>query len=197
MHEQTQQNDRKLSSPEQWVDLHGDYLYRFALSRLRDPEEAQNAVQETFLAALKAKDSFSGRSSERTWLIGILKHKIIDYFRKKYRETPVSSLQQSDDDQMTLDSFFDQTEHPHKFPSDWTADPRELAGNNEFWKILEGCIVKLPETTATAFSLREIDKMSTEEICNILKITPTNLWVMLHRARLQLRGCLEKNWFER
>ncbi len=184
-----------LSDPTHWVDLHGDILYRFALSRLRDPFEAENAVQETFLSALKARDSFSGKSSERTWLIGILKHKIIDTYRKKYRETPVSSLQ-NDEESMTIDSFFDQTEHPLKYPSDWSADPRELAKNKEFWGVLEKCLKKLPKATSSAFSLREIDKMSTDEICNILNITPTNLWVMLHRARLQLRGCLEKNWFE-
>jgi len=187
---------QKISDPEQWVDLYGNYLYRFALGRLRNPEEAENTVQETFLAAFKAKESFSGRSSERTWLIGILKHKIIDYFRKKYREIPVSDLQ-IQDEQATVDSFFDQVEHPLKYPSDWEADPRTLSENNEFWGILEQCLKKLPQATALAFSMREMDAMKTPEICQILNITPTNLWVMLHRARLQMRGCLEKNWFEK
>ena len=99
-------------------------------------------------------------------------------------------------EQMTIDSFFDQTEHPLKYPSDWAANPRKLNENNEFWVILEECLKKLPQATALAFSMREMDSMRTEEICQILNITPTNLWVMLHRARLQMRGCLEKNWFE-
>lgn len=184
-----------ISDPATWVDSYGNYLYRFALGRLRNKEEAENVVQETFLAAFKGQKSFSGRSTERTWMIGILKHKIIDHFRKKYRETPITDLQVNQD-QMTVDSFFDQAEHPLKYPSDWEANPRELTSNKEFWGILEECIKKLPQATALAFSMREIDKMTTEEICQILNITATNLWVMLHRARLQMRGCLEENWFE-
>ncbi len=186
----------KLSDADQWVDLYGNYLYRFALSRLRDPQEAENAVQETLLAAFQAKKSFSGRSSERTWLIGILKHKIIDYFRKKYREIPVSNLQPNMD-QTAIDSFFDETEHPLKYPTNWSANPRELSEKSEFWTILEKCLKKLPQATALAFSMREIDRMKTDEICQTLNITPTNLWVMLHRARLQMRGCLEHHWFEK
>ena len=185
-----------LSDPAQWVDLYGNYLYRFALGRIRNTQDAENVVQETLLAAFKARESFSGRSSERTWMIGILKHKIIDYFRKKYREVPVTDLQ-TRQEQATIDSFFDQTEHPLKYPSDWTADPRALSETNEFWAVMEACLKKLPQTTALAFSMREIDSMKTEEICHILNITPTNLWVMMHRARLQMRGCLETHWFEK
>ncbi|MFP4472817.1 MAG: sigma-70 family RNA polymerase sigma factor [Candidatus Omnitrophota bacterium] len=192
----TDTTSRKLSDPAEWVDKYGNYLYRFALGRLRNPNEAENLVQETFLAAFKARDKFAGRSTERTWMIGILKHKIIDYFRKKYRETPVSSLQ-SRKESMTVDSFFDQVGHPNKYPSDWEANPRELSENHEFWEVLEKCIQKLPSRTAEAFSMRELDHMETKEICQILNITPTNLWVMMHRARLQMRGCIEENWFER
>jgi len=192
----TPKTRQTLSDPSQWVDLYGDYLYRFALGRMRSAQDAENAVQETFLAALTARKNFSGRSTERTWLIGILKHKIIDYFRKKYREVPVTSLQ-TNQEQMTIDSFFDQTEHPYKYPSDWTANPRQLSENSEFWVVLEDCLKKLPQATALAFSMREMDDMKTKEICQILNITSTNLWVMLHRARLQMRGCLEENWFEK
>lgn len=184
----------KISPPLQWVDLHGNYLYRFALSRLRHPDLAENMVQETFLAALTARKNFSGRSSERTWLIGILKHKIIDHLRRKYREIPATDL---NEDQAAVDNLFDSVEHPLKFPSGWIPNPRELTQNKEFWQTLEGCIKKLPDKTAHAFTLREMDKRETREICKILKITPTNLWVMLHRARLQLRECLEINWFEK
>jgi len=180
--------------PEKWVDEHGDYLFRFALSRLRNPDIAENVVQETLLAALTAKKNFSGRSTERTWLIGILKHKIIDYFRKKYKEIPVTDLQS---DEQAINSFFDHTEHPNNLPTNWLPNPRELAGNGEFWEVLEECLGKLPKATADAFSLREIDEMKTDEICKLLGISSTNLWVMLYRARLQLRGCLEENWFEK
>jgi len=194
MEKEANQNQFEPSDPAKWVDTYGNYLYRFALGRLRNPELAENAVQETFLAALQANKSFAGRSSERTWLVGILRHKIIDHYRKKYREVPVSNLKS---DQETVDSFFDRTEHPKKFPSKWLPDPRELSENKEFWEVLEKCLKKLPKATADAFSLREMDKADTEEICKILGISATNLWVMLHRARLQLRGCLEENWFEK
>ncbi len=193
MEKNPQKTKNKMSSPEKWVDEHGNHLYRFALGRLRSPELAENAVQETFLAALQAKSKFAGKSSERTWLIGILKHKIIDYYRKKYREIPASDLQSED---QAINSFFDYTGHPNKFPSNWMPDPRELAGNHEFWEVFEGCLKKLPKATAEAFSLREVDKVESKEICKVLNITSTNLWVMLHRARLQLRECLERNWFE-
>ena len=191
-----QKTKNTLSDPSKWVDLYGNYLFRFALGRIRKTEDSENVVQETFLAAFKGKDSFSGRSTERTWMIGILKHKIIDYFRKKYREIPVTDLQ-ADQEQMTIDSFFDEADHPLKYPTDWVAEPRKLSQNKEFWETLEKCLKKLPQATSLAFSMREIDSMKTEEICQTLNITPTNLWVMLHRARLQMRGCLEQNWFEK
>lgn len=184
----------KTSPAEQWVDLYGDYLYRFALGRLRQPDLAKNVVQETFLAALTARKNFSGRSSERTWLIGILKHKIIDHLRHKYREVVATDL---NEDQKAIDNFFDEAGHPFKYPSGWLPNPRELSQNHEFWLVLERCLKKLPEKTAHAFTLREFDEMETRDICKILKISATNLWVMLHRARIQLRECLEINWFEK
>ena len=184
----------KISPPAQWVDLHGNYLYRFALSRLRQPQLAENVVQETFLAALTARKNFSGRSSERNWLIGILKHKIIDHLRHKYREIPATDL---NEDQKAIDNLFDQAEHPLRYPSQWLPNPRELSQNREFWEVLENCLKKVPQTTALAFTLREMEHLETKKICKILKITATNLWVMLHRARLQLRECLEINWFDK
>jgi len=182
------------SSPEQWVAQHGHYLYRFALARLRQPELAENAVQETFLAALKARHRFAGRSSQRTWLTGILKHKIYDHFRQHAREIDVSDL--VDKDSQAVDSFYDYTGRPHHPPADWLPNPREISKSKEFWEVLERCLQKLPVHTAHAFMMREIDKMSTQQICKNLDVTATNLWVMLHRARLQLRECMEKNWFE-
>jgi len=183
------------SAPATWVEQYGDYLFRYALMRVRNREQAENLVQETFLAALKARKSFSGRSMERTWMIGILKHKIVDEFRKTFREKPVSSFQM--DDEQTTDGFYDAMEKPQKYPKDWMAAPEALLNSKEFWEILKGCMAKLPERTAAAFSMRELDDMDTGEICKELGITPTNLWVILHRARLQLRACLEQNWFEK
>jgi len=163
--------------------------------RLRNREQAENMVQETFLAALTARKSFSGRSSERTWLVGILKHKIIDQYRKSFREKPISQIQT--EEEQTIDQFYDAMENPKGYPKDWMPDPLKVLHSKEFWSVLKGCLGHLPERTASAFTMREIDGMDTGEICKELGLTPTNLWVMLHRARLQLRACLEQNWFEK
>ncbi len=187
-----------LSPAETWVDQHGDYLFRYAMMRLRNRDLAENLVQETFLAAIKGKSSFSGRSSERTWMVGILKHKIIDHYRKDFRERPVTDLQNLQrDEEQTVDQFYDAMENPRKYPKDWMPDQQALLQSKEFWVILHGCMEKLPKTTSSAFAMRELDDMDTAAICKELGITSTNLWVMLHRARLQLRECLERNWFDK
>jgi len=179
-------------NPGQWVDQHGNYLYNFAIGRLRSHEDAENVVQETFLAALKAAPNFAGQSSERTWLTGILKHKIIDHMRKNYREKPVSALQGEDAD---TDQFFDQAGHLKAMPSGWLPEPDELLEKKEFWETFRHCKEKLPKTTHEAFTLREIEKLDSKNICSILNISTSNYWVLMHRARLQLRQCLEENWF--
>jgi RNA polymerase sigma-70 factor (ECF subfamily) len=187
-----------LSDAQTWVDAHGDYLFRYAMMRLRNKDLAENMVQETFLAALKGKASFSGRSSERTWMVGILKHKIIDHYRKDFRERPVTDLQNLQfEEEQTVDQFYDAMENPRKYPKDWMPDQQAVLSSKEFWPILHGCMDKLPKTTSAAFAMRELDDMDTPEICKELGISATNLWVMLHRARLQLRECLERNWFEK
>ncbi len=183
----------RLSPADTWVDQHGDYLFRYAMMRLRDRELAENLVQETLLAALKGRGSFGGRSSERTWMVGILKHKIIDHYRKDFRERPVTDLQTVEE--QTVDQFYDAVGNPRQYPRDWMPDPQAVLNAKEFWTILRGCMEKLPKTTSAAFAMRELDAMETPLICKELGISPTNLWVMLHRARLQLRACLEKNWF--
>lgn len=189
--------DHHISDPALWVDKHGDYLFRYAMMRLRNKDLAENAVQETFLAALKGKDSFSGRSSESTWMIGILKHKIIDHYRKDFREKTVTDMQNFQfGEEQTIDGFYDAMENPKKYPKDWMPDPQAVLHSKEFWHILKDCMSKLPSKVSHAFSMRELDDMDTAFICKELGITPTNLWVMLHRARLQLRACLEMNWFE-
>lgn len=184
--------DRQLSDPEEWVDRYGDYMYRYALSRLRNPDVAEDVVQESLIAGLKARERFSGRSSERTWLLGILKHKIIDHMRVQYRERPMSELETED---QNAEEMFDRFDWWKGGMSNWRADPAELASEGEFWMILEECVKDLPERMGDAFSLRVMDDMETDEVCNILQVTATNLNVMLHRARLKLRKCLEVNWF--
>lgn len=182
------------SSPEEWVDRYGDYLYRCALVRVREPQLAEDMVQETFLAALKAHGSFEGRSSEKTWLVGILKHKIIDHFRRNARESAVEDVEamaDPNDEMMTWRhwSIFDR-------PGRWDGNPPEAAEDAAFWKVLASCLEGVPPRLARAFVLREIEDLSTEQICKALDITPTNLWVMLHRARARLRRCLELKWLD-
>ncbi len=181
-------------NPERWVDAHGDYLYRYALSRVRDTQSAEDCVQETLLSALKSRENFSGESSERTWLTGILKHKIIDHFRKTSRERAVSDMETEED---FTEDFFDKKGmwKMDAAPSDWTMDPDAALSQKEFLKTLEGCLKKLPARLARLFTLVEMDGLSSDESCKVLNVTATNVWVMLYRARMGLRKCLEKNWF--
>jgi RNA polymerase sigma-70 factor (ECF subfamily) len=174
--------------PSRWVDEHGDALYRFALLRVKDPELAGDLVQDTFLSALKAREGFRGGSTVRTWLIGILKHKVIDHYRRQKIEVPAADLQAEADEQ--------DLDHADRVAAKWTEAPSRLVENREFWAVLTRCLAGLPEAHRRAFSLREFDGLPGEEICKLLGVTPTNLWVMLHRARARLRRCLEINWFE-
>lgn len=186
-----------LSSAEQWVDLHGDYLFKYAMIRLRDPLKAEDAVQETFLAALKGGKSFGGRSSEKSWLVGILKNKIFDYYRYAGRETSFSDLNFYSDAEG--DCFVPEGLHKDAWihecgPLEWSS-PGASLDSEVFWKTFHDCSSKLPKNVATVFNLRELDGVDGREICRLLNITESNLWVMLHRARLALRRCLESNWF--
>ena len=182
-----------------WLDEHGDYLFKYASYRLRDDTAAEDAVQETFLAALRAYEKFEGRGSERTWLVGILKHKIIDHFRKLEREAPIG---EDVDEGPEHVEFFERTDqwvghwNADRAPSDWHATPAELLERADFWNVFNDCLTPLPQRMVSAFTLREVDGLKSEEICEILSISVNNLWVMLHRARLHLRNCLEVNWFK-
>jgi len=189
----SEQTSKPELDPHHWVDRYGDYLYHFALGRLRNTADSENVVQETFLAAYKSRESFSGRSTERTWLIGILKHKIVDFMRKGYRERPVSNLQ---GDEEAIDQFFDRQEHFRKQPQKWLPNPDELLTKKEFWETFYKCTENLPKMANDAFLLKEIENMGSKEVCTALGITPSNLWVLMHRARLHLRQCLEINWFK-
>ncbi len=180
------------SDPAGWVDAHGDALFRFAWIRVRDRSLAEDMVQEALLAAFQGRDSFSGRSSERTWLIGILKNKIADHFRRKARE----GLRDEPFLQENLErSRFDAAGHWTAGPADWGTDPADLARQADFLDHLRRCLSELPASQASAFTLREVDGMDAREICKVLEVSETNLWVILHRARMRLRACLEANWF--
>ena len=185
----------KLSNPEEWLSLHGDYLFRFAMVKLRDEHLAEDAVQETLLAALQGHQSFSGSSALRTWLVGILKHKIVDIIRKKVREPTLVNVDEPMDwaDDVVTDAMFDNTGHWVTPCQDW-GDPDKVLEQKRFWKILTECLKRLPPQLALLYSLREISGMETEDICKDLNISSTNSWVMLHRARLGLKQCFELHW---
>ncbi len=182
-----------LTDPNLWPDLYGDALYRHALFRLRDPMAAEEMVQETFLAALQGRDRFAGNSAEKTWLIGILKHKIIDHLRKTIRERPHNEASQPFDEME--ESCFDNSGHWQIKVGRWS-NPDNALDNEQFWRTLNDCVSRLPPRMATLFILREIDGLESEAICQEMALSSTNnLWTMLSRMRLRLRQCLELNWF--
>jgi len=182
-----------LTAPsDQDIQQHRSYLLRYAVLQLRNPEQAEDVVQETLLAALEGRARFAGGSSLKTWLTGILKHKILDAIRRKSREQPLAPA--GDDDHDAVDALFKQDGHWQQMPATW-GDPEQALDNRKFWEIFELCSRLLPERTARVYMLREVMEMTTEEICQEFGITPTNLWVILHRARLVLRECLEIKWF--
>lgn len=184
-----------MSFAQQIADLRG-YLLKFAHLQLRNEAWAEDAVSETILAALVKPQSFGNRSQLKTWLVGILKHKVIDALRHHSRE--VSSTDHSDvDDTDPLDYIAFQADgHFTEAPADW-GDPQQQLRSRQFFEILEACVDKLPPVQGRLFLMREWLELSSEEICKDLQLTPTNLYVQLHRARLRLRECLELNWFKK
>lgn len=190
-------DDSSLFDPQLWVEQHGDYLFRCALFRVRDNVVAEDLVQETFLAALQAKDRFAGQSSVRSWMVGILKHKIVDRFRKDIREQPVEGLEQVGEG-LEDDGTFDEGGHwklDQTSPMDWPDNPGGILERKQFWNKLKHCIGELPPKMAQVFTLREVDEVESEDICKMLNLSSSNLWVLLHRARKHLRQCLEVNFF--
>jgi len=172
------------------LEAERDYLLRYARLQLREAHAAEDAVQETLVAALAGEASFSGRAKLRTWLTGILKHKIIDAIRRSSRDAQRPPEEGTDE----IESFFDDRGHWREFPPAWS-DPDAALNEKQFFAKLEECLRNLPEKAARAFMMREHMGLETAEICKELAITPTNCWVLLHRARLALRECLQVNWF--
>ena len=184
-------------NPERWVQEYGDTLFGFAALRVRDRAIAQDLVQETFLAAIKARDSFGGRSTERAWLFGILRNKLTDYYRLQSREVSLADLESLLPEEqgafgasgLTKDGWVHGVG-----PKAWET-PEEILSSKEFQEVLKRCLSGLPDKLAQVFVLREIDEISSDEICKDLGVSPNNVWVMLHRARMGLRRCLEVHWF--
>ncbi len=178
------------------IEQHRTYLLRYASLQLRDAGAAEDAVQDTLIAALEGRDRFSGKSSVKTWLTGILKHKLIDQMRRQSREQPLVSGNSDNDysEAEAVDALFLENGHWRQPPSNW-GDPDKALENKAFMAVFEECARNMPVKTARAFTMREVMDLSTDEICKALDVSATNCWVMLHRARLSLRECLEIKWF--
>ena len=184
----TEQDDQA-----QTLEAHRKYLQRYALFHLRDPSLAEDAVQDTLIAALAQRDGFQGRSQLRTWLTGILKHKIIDLTRSRGRGLLADALVLGEDAESTGGSF-DAKGHWVDPPADWGMPDAALEAS-QFWRVYRECCRRMSGRDALVFSMREVMGLSSEEICKKIEITTTNLHVILFRARLSLRSCMGKNWF--
>ena len=178
--------------PDKWVSRYADYLYNYAVTRVDSQETAKDLVQETFLSGVRGMDGFRGQAAERTWLVSILKRKIIDHYRKinsakGQKEVKVNFHEQGE-------SKGDWIEE--RVPQSWGNDADQEIENTELKEALDKCIQNLPEKYRIVFMLKTVRNFETEDICNELGITPSNLWVIIHRARTQLRKCMEENWFK-
>jgi RNA polymerase sigma-70 factor (ECF subfamily) len=190
-----QRSSQPIFDPNTLVDQYADYLFRYALLHVRDRSVAEDVVQETFLAALESYGGFSGQSSLKTWLLGILKHKIIDHFRKNWRQAQFTTNDiEADLAEGAYATFSPATSDDRFVSKEWHANPETKIERNAFWKVLAKGLAGLNSRTATAFALREIEQLSTRDVCERMQISESNLWVMLHRARRHLRECFELNW---
>lgn len=175
------------------LERHRPYLMRFALLQLRDRSAAEDAVQEALLAAVQGAGGFAGQSSVRTWLTGILKHKIVDHIRRAARER-AAEFPESETNAEDLEGFFGGDGHFTDPPLEWK-NPESALEQRRFFEALERCLQALPKNTANAFMMRELMGLETDVICKELGVSPSNCWVMLYRARMNLRACLERTWF--
>lgn len=173
-----------------WLSEHGQVLFRYAVKRVGSADVAEDLVQDTFVAALRSLSDFEGRSKVQTWLVGILRHKIVDHLRRLSRQKE----RDAEPDQMA-DVF--QNGNWRIGLKEWPSDPSRFAENQEFWEVLRRCEAKLPAKLAAPFRMRDLEELAMADICEILEISPTNLSVRLHRARVLLRDCLDQHWFSR
>lgn len=183
--------ESNLLKPEDWIDLYADYLFNYTITRVNDREIAQDLVQDTFLAALKSAKNYKGEASERTWLISILKRKIIDHYRKINSNKGKAEVRMTYiNDDRAEDDWLEQ-----RVKDSASLNAENLMENEELGNAIHACLSKLPKKQAEVFKLKTIDGQDTETICNDLNITASNLWVLIYRARTSLITCLEKNWF--
>ncbi|WP_316847097.1 sigma-70 family RNA polymerase sigma factor [Pedobacter psychrodurus] len=185
----------ELIDPHSWVVRYADYLFTYAVSRLNDEEVAKDLVQETFLAALERLDKFEGNCSEKTWLTAILKYKVIDVYRKKARglDQEMKKVKNGEEE----DEFFYPEEgnwRVEHWPQEMGIEEPDALISKEFMEILQNCMKKLPQLWLAIFTMKHMDEEETSEICSALSVTSANFWVIIHRTKVNLRACLQKNW---
>lgn len=183
--------EKVLLNTDKWIDNYADYLFNYAVVRVNDTDIAKDLVQDTFFAGLKSAKNFQGKSTERTWLVSILKRKVIDHYRKINSKKGQAEVRMN---------FYTDGENEgnwieERVPQNWDNQSEKDIENRELKSQLELCINGLPEKYALVFRMKTIQEFETEEICKELDITSSNLWVIIHRARTQLRKCMEDNWF--
>lgn len=185
------------TDPLTWLDRYGDLLYRTAIRRVGDEQTAEDLVQETLLSAWQARDTFNGQSAESTWLVAILKRKIIDHFRRSWRQIDLSSDQNTDDPVVDFIDSGERAGHwnPDRAPGAWGENPETLLKDRQLKEALLHCVETLPKNLSIIYTLKEIDGFDSADICRDFSLTSSNLWVILHRARTRLRRCLEQSWF--
>ncbi len=186
--------ERSAVDPSRWVERHADALFGYAMLQLADREQAEERIQETFLAALEAQRTYRGDSSERTWLMGILKHKICDHFRRRGRESKLAEAETAGQAMAVV--FSDRGDWKKKHDRAWPDQVDSPVERDEFLNALQDCLSKLPDRMGEAFCLRELHGLKADRICKVMDVSPTNLWTLLHRARALLRDCLDHNWFD-
>jgi RNA polymerase sigma-70 factor (TIGR02943 family) len=184
----------KTATFRQWVNEYADPLYRYACMRLTDNEACKDLVQETFLSAWRNLDAYKGEASSKNWLFIILKNKITDHFRKAATQSVSVLLQEYDDE-----TFFDSTGHWRQgmYPREWTVDFADPMESKQFYQVFNSCGKKLREVQNAVFIMKYVDGLDSDEICKALNLSADNYWVLMHRAKVQLRACLQKNWIDK
>ncbi|MEO5999658.1 MAG: sigma-70 family RNA polymerase sigma factor [Chitinophagaceae bacterium] len=184
--------------PQKWLDNYGDYLFSLAFIKLNNKQTAEDLVQDTLILAFKARESFEHNSSEKTWLTTILNNKIIDYYRKRDVLKNVTEYLSDTDAGFTEHFFYSADGHwlPETAPHSWEEQADGSVNRNEFYKVLHQCIKKMPSKLVPVFMAKFLLDEHSDKICKDHNITSSNYWVIIHRAKVLMRSCLEKNWFQ-
>ncbi|HUI31856.1 MAG TPA: sigma-70 family RNA polymerase sigma factor [Candidatus Acidoferrales bacterium] len=187
---------KEKAAPQRWVENFSDSLFRYAIVRVNDRETARDLVQDTLLSGLQNVSSFRGDSAEKTWLFTILKNKIIDHYRRSSTDKIVSF--EDLDESFNLGDYFDKEGEWNESarPISWTGSGHDDYGSKEFHEILQRCLVRLTVQCRAVFSMKYLEELESDEICKRLSVSASNYWVIMHRAKLMLRRCIEKNWIE-